>query len=285
MEGKKKKILLIIVGFLIVAIALFFYLKISNQNLRKTAVIFFNVGQGDATLIKFGNGETMLVDCGPSKNILSKLGSYLPFFDRTIDYLLVTHPDGDHYGGCPSVLERYQVKNIIFDDFKKNNDPFWQAWTKFSLAENAQWKFIDHHELINIGSSSLEFLAPDNNLKIIKDADSANNHSIVFLLQNNLGKFLFTGDAEIPVEEALLSKHCPSSTPCAFLQAAYLKIGHHGSESSSSEHFLAAVAARFGIVSVGPNKYGHPSWRILRRLERANTTIWRTDLKDDIIIQ
>ena len=284
MEGKKK-IVLGIFFVLAVVLGLFLYLKISDENLHQTSVAFLNVGQGDSALIKFGNGETMLVDCGPNKSILSKLGKYLPFFDRTIDYLLVSHPDGDHYGGCPAVLERYQVKNIIFDDFKKSNDPFWQAWAKYSALENAQWKIISQHEVLNIGSSTLEFLAPDSDLKIAKDVTSANNHSIVFLLKNKLGRFLFTGDMEVSLEDALLSKYCNTSTPCTNLKSDYLKIGHHGSESSSGENFLAAVATRFGIVSVGQNKYGHPSMRILRRLERAGMTSWRTDLKDDIIIQ
>ena len=287
MEGKRNFLIGIII-FWVAIFSLLFYLLWTIENDKKLAVIFLDIGQGDAALIKFGNGQKMMVDCGPDRRVLSKLGNYLSFFDHTIDYMLVTHPDGDHYGGCPSVLERYDVKNIIFDDFKKSNDPFWRAWTKYSAAEKTNWKFIQGHELMKIGGNELEFFSPDSaGLVVKKDADLANNHSIVFLLKNSLGRFLFTGDMEMPLEDAILEKYCTTTTtPCSTLQADYLKVGHHGSQSSSGVEFLKAVAPRYGIVSVGAkNRYGHPSPRVLRKLERANTEIWRTDLKGDIIVE
>lgn len=268
--------------------SLLFYLLWTIHEDKKIEVIFLDIGQGDASLIKFGNGQKMLVDCGPDRQILGKLGEYLSFFDRTIDYMLVTHPDGDHYGGCPAVLQRYGVKNIIFGDFKKSNDPFWQAWTKYSTEENTNWKFINGRESMNIGDNHLEFLAPDNvGLILKKDVDSSNNHSIVFRLENNLGRFLFTGDMEMPLEGVILGKYCIKDIyPCPVLRSDYLKVGHHGSQSSSGVNFLQAVSARYGIVSVGAdNKYGHPSERVLRKLRRADMEIWRTDLKGDIIVE
>lgn len=287
MEGKSNLLIGIII-FWVVIFSLLFYLLYTVKFDKKLGIIFLDVGQGDSALIKFGNGQKMLVDCGPDRLVLGRLGQYLSFFDHTIDYLLVTHPDGDHYGGCPAVLQRYNVKNIIFGDFKKSDDPFWQAWVKYSTAENSNWKFVNGHEFINIGSSRLEFLAPDNvGLILKKDADSANNHSIVFHLENSLGRFLFTGDMETPLEEEILEKYCVKDIyPCPVLQSDYLKVGHHGSQSSSGVKFLQAVSARYGIVSVGvANKYGHPSNRVLRKLQRANMEIWRTDLKGDIIVE
>lgn len=287
MEGKRS----FLIGLSIFWVAIFsllFYLLWTIEADKKVEIIFFDIGQGDSALIKFGNGQKMLVDCGPDKKVLSKLGKYLSFFDRSIDYMLVTHPDGDHYGGCPAVLERYDVKNIIFDDFKKSNDPFWRAWTKYSAAENTNWKFINGHEFMIIGSSSLEFFSPDSGGFILKkDADTANNHSIVFLLKNNLGRFLFTGDMEMPLEEAILEKYCDKDlSPCPALQADYLKVGHHGSDSSTGVSFLKAVSARYAIISSGAkNRYGHPTQRVLRKLQRAQAEIWRTDLKGDIIIR
>lgn len=287
MEGKRNFLIGMII-FWVTIFALLFYLLGTIQSDKKIEVIFLDIGQGDAALIKFGNGQKMMVDCGPDKRVLGKLGKYMSFFDHTIDYMLVTHPDGDHYGGCPSVLERYDVKNIIFDDFRKSNDPFWRAWTKYSVAENTNWKFINGHEFMDIGTSRLEFFSPDSTGLIVKkDADVANNHSIVFLLKNNLGRFLFTGDMEMPLEDAILEKYCDVDiSPCPALQADYLKVGHHGSESSSGVGFLKAVSAHYGIVSVGAkNRYGHPSQRVLRKLERAKMQIWRTDIKGDIIVQ
>ena len=287
MEGKKISLVSIVV-FFVVIFSLLFYLLYTVKLDKKLEIVFLDIGQGDAALIKFGNGQKMLVDCGPDRKILNKLGGYLSFFDHTIDYLLVTHPDGDHYGGCPSVLQRYDVKNIIFDDFKKSNDPFWQAWTKYSVAEGANWKFINGHEEMVVGNSKIEFFSPDSvGLSVKKDTDIANNHSIVFLLENSLGRFLFTGDMEAPLEEAVLRKYCHQKyLPCDKIKADYLKVGHHGSDSSSGAEFLKVVSARYGVVSVGAkNRYGHPSVRVLRRLERAQTKIWRTDLKGDIIVE
>ncbi len=287
MEGKRLFLICLIV-FWVTIFGLLFYIMWTVQAAKKSEVIFLDIGQGDAALIKFGNGQKMMVDCGPDKKVLSKLGRYLTFFDRTIDYMLVTHPDGDHYGGCPSVLERYDVKNIIFGDFQKSNDPFWRAWTKYSAAENSNWKFIDGYEIITIGSSSLEFFAPDSDSLILKkDANESNNHSIVFLLKNNLGRFLFTGDMEMPLEDAILEKYCVgNSSSCPSLQADYLKVGHHGSDSSTGIQFLKAVSARYGIISVGAkNRYGHPTDRVLRKLKRDDVETWRTDLKSDIIIR
>lgn len=286
MEGKRSFLIGLII-FWVTIFLLLFYLLWTIKVDKKVEIIFFDIGQGDSALIKFGNGQKMLVDCGPDKKILSKLGKHLSFFDHSIDYMLVTHPDGDHYGGCPAVLNRYNVKNIIFDDFKKSNDPFWRAWIKYSTAENTSWKFVNGHEIMMIGSSSLEFFSPDFSLNIKKDSDMANNHSIVFLLKNNLGRFLFTGDMEIPLEDAILEKYCDKDlSPCSSLQADYLKVGHHGSESSTSVGFLKAISARYAIISAGvKNRYGHPAQRVLRKLQRAQTKIWRTDLKGDIIIK
>lgn len=286
MEGKR----IFLIGTICFWVAIFlllFYLLWTVKNDKKLEVIFFDIGQGDSALIKFGNGQKMMVDCGPDRRILSKLGKYLSFFDHTIDYLLVTHPDADHYGGCPAVLQRYDIKNIIFNDFKKSNDPFWLAWTKYSAWEPAQWKFIQGHEFMVIGNSELEFFSPDKNLVVKKDADNSNNHSIVFLLKNSLGRFLFTGDMEVSLEDAILEKYClPTIAPCASLKADFLKVGHHGSETSSGVAFIKAAAPHFGIISVGAkNRYGHPTSRVLRKLNRARIEVWRTDIKGDIIVE
>lgn len=284
MEGKRKKIVIITLALMVLILASLFYFKIFSAP-YSNSVTFFDVGQGDAALIKFDNGQKMLVDCGINRKILSKLGSALPFFDRTIDYLLVTHPDGDHYGGCPAVLERYQVKNIIVNGTQKFNDPYWLAWQKYRQLEQANTKIIAGRETLVIGSSKLEFLAPDESLGLDPSKAGGNNHSIVFSLKNNLGKFLFTGDMETPLEDALMAKYCSTSSRCSALKADYLKVGHHGSDSSSGVDFLQVVDPKKTIISVGPNKYGHPSLRTLRKLGRVGALIWRTDLLNDIIVK
>ncbi len=284
MEGRWKKIIILPIGLLVLILVGLYFFKINIPHYFNS-VTFFDIGQGDAALIQFDNGQKMLVDCGPDRKILSKLGSTLPFFDRTIDFLVVTHPDSDHYGGCPAVLERYQVKNIITNGAQKLGDPYWTAWQKYQGLEQAQNKIISGKETLIIGESRLEFLAPDESFGIDLNKFGGNNHSIVFLLKNNLGKFLFTGDMEAPLENALMNKYCSNSSRCSALKADYLKVGHHGSDSSSGEDFLQLVDPKFAIISVGPNKYGHPSRRVLHKLDRVGAKIWRTDQLNDIIVK
>src|SRR3989339_1455689 len=116
-------VILIICWFLLFLLAV--YVNINKP--KHFEVIFFNVGQGDSSLIKFEDGKKMLIDCGPDKNVLSKLGRELPFHNRTIDYLVISHFDLDHYGGCIDVLKRYKVKNIIHNGSTKYDDKYWQV--------------------------------------------------------------------------------------------------------------------------------------------------------------
>src|SRR3989344_9396567 len=118
---------IIIASLIMLAISGGYYWYFQKQQ-SHFYVVFLNIGQGDAALINFGNGQKMLVDCGPNRSILSALGRHLPFYDRTIDYLLVTHPDLDHYGGCVDVLKRFDVKNIIINGATKAYDPYWVIW-------------------------------------------------------------------------------------------------------------------------------------------------------------
>jgi competence protein ComEC len=283
--SKEKKILLIPVIFLILLLGCVLYFQFNQYKPDQFKVSFFDIGQGDATLIQFNNGQKMLVDCGKDKRIMARLGETLLFYDRTIDYLLVTHPDLDHYGGCVDVLKNYTIKEIITNGHTKP-DSFWATFDNAMRDEGAVLKKMAQPEVWTIGSSTLEFLSPDKTLVMNLDADDSNNYSIVFRLKNNSENFLFTADMEVPLENALLSKYCilTSTEPCAVLQSNILKVGHHGSDSSSGEDFLRAVGAKVGIISVGvENKYGHPSRRVMKKLERAGMEILRTDQMGSII--
>src|SRR3989339_1296284 len=121
-----RKIIWLLLFCLIVVLGLLAYVKLFDKKLYSFQIIFFNIGQGDSALIKFADGEKMLVDCGPDKTVLSKLGKFLSFYDRTIDYLVVSHFDLDHYGGCVDVLHRYDVKNIITNGDEKEYDSYWR---------------------------------------------------------------------------------------------------------------------------------------------------------------
>ena len=308
----KKPIIIISITVILIA-GLFLYTKLNNSQ-KHFQVTFFNIGQGDAALINFGNGQKMLVDCGPDRTVLSKLGKYLPFYRRDLDYLLVTHPDLDHYGGCVEVLKRYKVKRIIFNGREKTYDKYWQEWDKTMRGENAELEIVNGYSQKNIAGAVLTFFSPDDGLNLDVKNDDNNNYSIVFKLENKGQSYLFTGDMEEPLEKALVYKYCSMTTRvqnfeplrqsqssvvgaqnfvpseqskrpvvCPALQSNILKVGHHGSDSSSGEDFLNLVNPKTAIVSVGKNKYGHPSLRVLKKLERIGVESLRTDEKGDIV--
>ncbi|KKU27138.1 MAG: hypothetical protein UX39_C0004G0016 [Candidatus Magasanikbacteria bacterium GW2011_GWA2_46_17] len=296
----------VIVVVLIVVIGLLLYVKIFYKDTNEQ-VTFFDVGQGDAALIRMATGEKILVDCGPNRKILSKLGRVLKFYDREIDYLIATHPDLDHYGGCVDVLRRYKVKKIVTNGISKDYDSYWQEWNKAVRSEGAEIVVMDGNAIWTFGSSTAEFFSPDKTLPLEVAPGDGNNYSIVFKLATPSSTYLFTGDMEIPLELALLNRYCNKSeiqnpkfetNPklqnsngqnrrlCPALAADILKVGHHGSDSSTSEDLLRAVAPEKVVVSAGRgNRYGHPSLRIIRRLERMGISVLRTDEKGDIIIE
>jgi competence protein ComEC len=299
----RKKVLTTLITSLILIIGLYFYVQNSEAESKIFKVTFLNVGQGDAALIRFSNGEKMLVDCGVNSKILEKLGEHLPFYDRTIDYLLISHPDADHYGGCVDVLKRYDVKKIITNSDSREGDPYWDVWLKYLGEENAEHKVITQPEVWDIDGAKIEFLSPDKSLGLDPKKAKGNNDSIVFRVVRGNESFLFMGDAEMPLEDALVNKYCITSTiaiptstisssppeqeklHCDQIDSDYLKVGHHGSDSSSDEKFLEAVSPSEAIVSVGKNSYGHPSFRVLKKLERVGAEILRTDYKGDIIAE
>ena len=282
-----KKTFLIVIALALIIAGVFLYIQIDKNRPKQFRVTFLNIGQGDSTLIQFENGKKMLVDCGANKKILAELGKNLPFYDRTIDYVLATHPDLDHYGGCVDVLKRYEVKEIITNGHEKTNDPYWQEWNKVMQEEpGAELVTMSSPTIWTIASDTLQFFSPDPAISLEVGQDDSNNYSIVFKLTHGDETFLFTGDMEFALENALLKKYCSKEEfICGNLKADTLKVGHHGSPGSTSEEFLAAVQPGTAIISTGKNHYGHPSLRVIKKLERIGAKVLRTDKIGDIIIK
>jgi competence protein ComEC len=295
-------------ALLFLALSSYAYNQFQKQKPEQFQIIALDVGQGDAHLITFRNGQKMLVDCGPDKKIIERLGSNLRFTDDTIDYLLISHPHLDHYGGCIDTVSRYTVKHIIYNTEGSPQDTYWQSWQAAMKKSGAEIIRLQNPDTWHIGSTTLDFLTPDPTLAI--NSKDVNDSSIVFRIHDEQTNktALFTGDAEIPTEKALLDHYCttpsaqepdsrtdtlPDGTrskktgylaPCPRLQSGILKAGHHGSDSSSSDDFLKAVAPKQAVVSCGMhNKFNHPSLRTVRRFERLGITVLRTDQKGDIL--
>lgn len=248
-----------------------------NTVLPSVDIHFLDIGQGDATYIEFPDGTDMLVDCAKDARILSALGRMMQPFDRHLDYLIVTHPDMDHYGGCIDVLKRFEVGTIVYNGGKKEYDPVWRVFWETMKEEEATYKEIAKEETLEIAGAKIHFLFPDMPVATMPADVEVNNTSIVFTLRYGSSSVLFTADMEKEIEEYLVKNREKD------LDVDILKVAHHGSPSSSFQPFLDRVSPTDAIISVGKeNKYHHPSLRVIKRLGRAGARVWRTDEGGDI---
>ncbi len=255
----------------------------------KVKIAFLDIGQGDASFVQWPDGTQMLIDCAIDDRILEALGRVMSPFDHTLDYLVVSHPDLDHYGGCVDVMKRFEVKHIVYNGYKKNSSQYFPVFLQTIQDEvkaGAEYIEMDHEQTWNINSSTLHFLYPDLPINThpflskIKKTDVSNNTSILMILQYGNKKVMFTGDTEFDEENYLLSKYLTST-----LDVDVLKVGHHGSSGSTSDAFLRVLTPEYAMISSGAqNRYGHPTLRTLHRLERASAQIWRTDQNGDILM-
>ncbi|MBI5077850.1 MAG: MBL fold metallo-hydrolase [Candidatus Yonathbacteria bacterium] len=213
-------------------------------------VAFLNVEQGDAMYIEAPNGNQMLIDGGPpSGAVLRELGRVMPFWDRSLDVVLATHPDQDHVGGLPSVMNRMRVGSVITTENTSATGAY-GAFEKIISEKKPERILARAGERIVLDNGvTLEILFPDRNAS----GWETNTGSIVARLSYGDESFIFTGDSPQSVEKYLVGKNG------AALRSNILKLGHHGSRTSSSKIFLSAVNPEYAVISAGKdNKYGHP---------------------------
>lgn len=235
----------------------------------------FDVGQGDALLIEAPNGNKVLIDGGPDTAILSKLGRVLPFWDRSLDLLVLTHPHADHLDGLLEVLERYQV-NMILESGVNHSIPEYHVWHALIGERSIPVVIAERGQVIHIMEGfTLTVLAP---FTPMVNASLKNIHgaSVILALAHASSSALLLSDAEVPLEYQLFAR---ASLP----RVDVLKIGHHGSKTSTSELLLAAVRPRLAVISAGrKNRYGHPAPEVLDRLRRFGIKVMRTDRDGDV---
>ncbi|MFH1582394.1 MAG: ComEC/Rec2 family competence protein [bacterium] len=265
----------IILGSLFLLNLIFSLIVFSLNQPRNLEVVFFNVGQGDSVFIKTPQKHQILLDGGPDSTILEKLEKEMPPFDRTIDLIILSHPERDHITGLMEILKRYEVGYILWNGVKRDSNEITE-WNNFLEKEDAE-VFIAKKDLkISFGDSVfLNVLYPFSSLEG-ELVESANNTSIVFKLVSGETSFLFTGDIYKEVERDILKKEVN-------VDADILKIAHHGSKNSTGEEFLLAVSPDAVVISCGKdNPYGHPHPEVLELLNKYGINIFRTDLNGDI---
>ena len=231
-----------------------------------------DVGQGDSTLIMSKDG-IVLVDAGPG-SAEDSLVEYLKDVGiTTIDYAIFTHPDEDHIGGADVVINNFEVKNVIMPNATKTTKTFEKM---IEAIEQSDANVIEATSgaSYTLGDIAFRILAPNK-----ASYSATNNYSVVVRLTYGNKTFMLTGDAESESESEILAKY-----PASELRADFLKVGHHGSSTSTSTAFLTAVSPSIASISCGEdNKYNHPHRETIEKLQGANIKVYRTDLLSTIV--
>lgn len=261
---------------IIIAFFVFWLANGKADNLLE--VNFFDAGQGDVIFIKAPRGQNILIDGGPDNSVLKQLEKNLDFWDKKIDLLVLTHPHSDHIGGLIEVMKRYSVGKILYTGVV-HTSPDYIAWLDLIKEKKIPLLIIDRPQTIKLGEEcAIKIIFPRESLAG-KEVDSLNNSSIAAVLTYGQSAFFFAGDIEADIEQRLIASK-------ADLSADVIKIGHHGSNTSTGEEFLKAVNPKIAVIQVGKdNGFGHPSGRVLKRLERAGVKVYRTDIDGAVKIK
>jgi len=276
MLRNKKLVLVVLCVLMAMNIVAWVVVKeLSSSNLE---VVFFDIGQGDSIFIETPDGFQVLIDGGPGLAVLEKLGQEMPFYDRTIDLIILTHPEHDHYFGLFEVLKRYEIKNILWTGIVRDTAE-WQEWMKLLEEEGANIIIAEAGQKIIIQQDpliSLEVLYPFENLEG-QETKYTNDTSIVAELVFNNVSFLLTGDITKKIEKQLVDEYID-------LESDILKVAHHGSKTSTCLEFLEAVSPELAVITVGENRWGHPNQEVLENLQQFNIEIFITRELGDIKI-
>lgn len=270
----KKFLKFLIIPFSFFSILIIYNKNISNSFPTKLYIYYFDVGQGDSTLIQYGE-NTILIDSGP-KDSEDKILSYLKALKlKDIDYLIATHPHEDHIGNMDEIIDTIKIKKFyapyVISDTEEFSD-LTKALNRKNLKIN----------ILNQNTSSLQ-LTKDISIEVFYpfkglETENLNNYSSVIKFTFKDSSFLFTGDGEKEVNDYLLLNSYP-------IKSTVLKLGHHGSSTSLDEDFLNEVNPKLAIASCGYNNaYNHPSSSVVNLLSAKGIKLLRTDLNGSIIL-
>lgn len=263
-----KTILFSLLATLAVTFGLWLYLIWIDAS--TTRIVFLSVGQGDAVLISQGMNQVVIDGGRDGRRLLSRLGRHVPFYDRTIETLIPTHPDADHIGGLSALLERYQVETVIDTGARTNTKSAFLFYRDLEREGARVVPALRGTALALPRGGKLSVLYPYAPLPA--DVPETNEGSVVVRFEFGETSFLFTGD--LPDEELFI----PDLAPADILKAA-----HHGSQYSTSDALLDRVQPSEAIISVGKNSYGHPHPSVIARLQTHGVNMYRTDTEGDII--
>lgn len=275
--NKKRKTIL--PGIITIILILNITLGIYKTNIKEEVIInFIDVGQGDSSIIKY-KGKTIMIDTGGSLNSKYDIGKnvlhrYLLNQNiNKIDYMMLSHLDSDHCQAGIYILKNMKVKNLIICKQAKDSQLYKQI-TQICKEKQINTIYVQKGDKFKIQSLIIEILHPNENLI---SENPLNNNAIVCKVTFNNTKILFTGDIEKIAEDKLKKED---------LKADILKVGHHGSKTSTTEEFLNKINPKIALIGVGlNNKFGHPNNEVIQRLKDKNIKIYRTDQNGEIKIK
>ena len=238
----------------------------------KCEVHFIDVGQGDAEFLRTESG-CILIDAGTTDS-RHDLVAYLEKYTEKIDYMILTHPHEDHMGGAADILESVTVDCLVMSDLVADEE-FYTDAIKAAKKQGTEIIYLTSGAKYNTGNISIEVFDLFEFY-----SDDYNNSSLFIKIEADGTTLLVTGDSEAEEEEYALEKYGGE------LDCDILKVGHHGSRTSSSEEFLEAVTPNDAVISCGRNNsYGHPTSEVLDRLNEDGIIVYRTDLEGNVVLR
>lgn len=271
MKNKTEFIILLIILLLAFLINFDFTLPLATEKIEGFQIHYIDVGQADATAIFFPNGKTMLIDGGNSDDGIIIKNHFKRYGIEKIDYLIATHPHEDHIGGLSYVIDNFTIGEIFMPKVTYDSSVYTELLDKIC---NLGYTINTAKKGICITESEdyiAEILSP-----VRSSYDDINHYSVILKITYKNTAFLFTGDAESINENELNGN----------ISADVLKVGHHGSDTSSTEAFLDKVNPDIAVIHVGKdNSYNHPHDIVLKRLKNRNVKILRTDIDGTVIIK
>ncbi|MFA6252032.1 MAG: MBL fold metallo-hydrolase [Candidatus Paceibacterota bacterium] len=273
----KKLAYIIVIALVVCNIISWSFLLLHKDNFFK--VVFFDVGQGDGIFIETPDKRQIVIDGGPDYNLMAeKISQVIPFWDKELDVVILTHSDSDHMNGLLGVLEKYKVKNVLWTGIEKEENgekiASWKNILEREKAEGAEIFLVKDGDGLTGKDMKMDFIWPEKILEKVSKNDS-NNNSLVSRLCYTESCFLFAGDISYSEEEKLLGKN---------IKTDVLKVSHHGSKYASSGQFLSLASPKLAVIEVGKNSYGHPDSETIKRIENSGAKVVRTDKKGDITV-
>ena len=242
-------------------------------------IIACDVGQGDAILIQ-KNTTQILIDGGPNQSVLNCLGRHIPFGDKQIEVVFLTHPDIDHYGGLIDVFKNYKISNF-FTNGSVSSSQEYKVLENLVGGSGVHYDSLVSGRVVRVGMIYLDIVNPLGKSETLNskfETNEDNDNSLVMLLTYQNFKAIFTGDAEQEVSDRLSENE-------KIKNLNYIKVNHHGSRNGMTEKLLKAVNPEVAVISSSPkNRYGHPHAEILKMLNESGVRILRTDQTGDIVI-